>query len=115
MQKLIILLTVSLFFYSCKKATDSIETQPGSCDSVIYSFTADVKPLLVTYCLTGSNCHSTGSLNSGGDLTDYEKVLNKKAAIRRNIELGIMPVNAVLSAEQIKVFVCWIDSGAPNN
>lgn len=115
MQKLIILLIGSLFFYSCKKATDSIVNQAGNCGSSTYSYTTDVKPLLVTYCLTGSNCHNTGSLNSGGDLTDYEKVLNKKAAVRRNIELGIMPVNAVLSAEQIKVFVCWIDSGAPNN
>ena len=115
MQKLLILLTASLFFYSCKKATDSITNQPGNCDSVAYSYTADVRPLLVTYCLTGSNCHNTGSLNNGGDLTDYEKVLNKKVAIRRNIELGIMPVNAVLSVEQIKIFTCWIDSGAPNN
>ncbi len=115
MQKLLIFLTGSLFFYSCKKNTDPVTSQPGNCDSVAYSFTADVRPLLVTYCLTGSNCHNTGSLNNGGELTDHEKVFNKKIAIRRNVELGIMPVNATLSAAEIKAFICWIDSGALNN
>lgn len=88
---------------------------PGFCDGVTSKYAADVQPLIATTCLLGSNCHSAGSTNAGGELTDYSKVFNKRAEIKSAVNSGIMPQSGSLSTDEKKKIICWIDSGAPNN
>jgi hypothetical protein len=42
-------------------------------------------------------------------------VFAKRSNIRTAILAGSMPKNTSLSQAQINAFICWIDSGAPNN
>ncbi len=105
----------SIVFMSCKKTDTGITTEPGFCDAVSSTYAADVQPLINTYCLIGSNCHNTGSVNNGGELTDYNKIFAKMVDIRRDVNLGIMPVNATITTEEKKKIICWIDNGALNN
>lgn len=88
---------------------------PGFCDGVTSKYAADVQPLIATTCLLGSNCHSAGSTNAGGELTDYTKVFNKRSEIKSAVNSGVMPQNGSLGTDEKKKIICWIDSGAPNN
>jgi len=108
---------VCIFFIAgCSKSNGSGgATAPGFCDGVVSKYTADVQPIITTTCLLGSNCHSTGSINTGGELTDHNKVFNKRVAIRVAVNSGIMPQSGSLTTDQKKKIICWIDSGAPNN
>ena len=105
-----------LFFAACSKSSGGggVVT-PGFCDGVVSKYAADVEPIIATSCLLGSNCHSSGSSNAGGELTDYNKVFNKRSQIRAAVNSGIMPQTGTLTLDQKKKIICWIDSGAPNN
>ncbi|MGC4100458.1 hypothetical protein [Ferruginibacter sp.] len=107
-------------FTACSKSKDT--TGGGgsggitfSCNGITPSFTADVQPILNTVCSINSNCHASGSTNTGGPLTTYAEVNAKKASIRAQILAGIMPQSGTITQPQINAFICWIDSGAPNN
>ena len=87
-----------------------------SCNpGVTPKFAADVQPIIQSLCATNSNCHAAGSTNSGGVFTTYAEVNAKKSNIRAQILSGAMPQSGTISQAQINAFICWIDSGAPNN
>ena len=112
-----IMIIAGIFFFTgCSKSNSSGgATAPGFCDGVVSKYAADVQPIIATSCLLGSNCHSAGSSNAGGELTDYNKVFNKRAQIRAAVNSGIMPQSGTLTTDQKKKIICWIDGGAPNN
>ena len=110
-----IVITCCQLFVSCSKSDGGATPTPGFCDGVTSKYAADVQPLLTTSCLLGSNCHSAGSVNSGGELTDYTKVFNKRVQIRAAVNAGTMPQTGSLTTDQKKKIICWIDSGAANN
>ena len=106
----------------CSKSGDT--TTPGSggsgartfsCAGITPKFSADVQPILTSICSTNSSCHATGSSNSGGPFTSYAEVNARKSNIRAAILAGTMPQSGTISQAQINAFICWIDSGAPNN
>jgi hypothetical protein len=99
-----------LLINSCSKK-DSTE---DACENVPKNFTADVNPLIQTYCNQAA-CHETNSINGPGPLTNYQEVFNARQEIRGQVEAGLMPQNTVLTASQKNTIICWIDSGAPNN
>ena len=101
-------------FIRCSK-TDSTGISVDYCAAVNSNYNSDVQPLITTYCLLGSNCHSPGSTNTGGELTDYTKIFAKRTAIRDAVYSGVMPQTGSLTTDQKKKIVCWIDDGAPNN
>ena len=109
-----------VIFISCSKGGSTDEDDPGgggptiNCDGVPKSFSADVNPIIQTFC-NQSNCHNTGSLNGPGPLTNYAQVFDARARIRPQIIAGLMPQNTTLTTAQKNSIVCWIDSGAPNN
>lgn len=111
-----------IFTASCSKKS-STDTGGGSggggrtfsCAGISPKFAADVQPILTTVCSINSNCHASGSTNSGGPFTTHAQVDAKKAAIRTAILNGSMPQSGSISQTQINAFICWIDSGAPNN
>lgn len=112
---LLITVTSCILFISCSKSGGSGAPVPGFCDGVSSKYAADVQPLINTTCLLGSNCHSAGSTNSGGELTDYNKVFNKRIQIKDAVFSGVMPQTGSLSTDQKKKIICWIDAGAANN
>jgi hypothetical protein len=42
-------------------------------------------------------------------------VFAKRSNIRSAILSGVMPQTGTITQAQINAFICWIDSGAPNN
>jgi hypothetical protein len=113
----------TVFFLSCsKKSSTSSDgggsgggTRTFSCVGISPGFTTDVKPILNTVCSINSNCHASGTTNSGGPFTTYAEVNAKKSNIRAAILSGAMPQTGSITQAQINAFICWIDSGAPNN
>jgi hypothetical protein len=113
----------TVFFLSCSKKSSTSSDGGGSggggrtfsCVGISPGFTADVKPILNTVCSINSNCHASGTTNSGGPLTTYAEVNAKKSNIRAAILSGAMPQTGSITQAQINAFICWIDSGAPNN
>jgi len=105
-----------LFTASCsKKSSTDTGTGGSACTGVSAKFTADVQPILTTVCSINSNCHASGSTNSGGPFTNHAQVAAKAATIKTAISNGTMPQGGSLSQAQKNAFICWIDGGALNN
>ncbi len=87
------------------------------CDSVI-SYKKDIDPLIRTYCITGmgagTGCHDAWIVAHSG-------VEARAALIREEIitkQMPEIPNNfgiIEMTQEEIDMFVCWIDNGAPDN
>ncbi len=112
--------TAGLLFVSCSKSSPGSGGGTGggitfSCAGISPKFSTDVQPILNTVCSINSNCHAAGSANSGGPFTTHTEVFAKKSNIRAAILSGAMPQSGTISQAQINAFICWIDSGAPNN
>ncbi len=112
----------ALLFTACSKSSPGTGGGPGgggaitfSCVGISPKFTADVQPILTTVCAINSGCHGAGSTNVGGPFTTHAEVFAKRANIRAAILSGVMPQTGTISQAQINAFICWIDSGAPNN
>lgn len=101
-----------LFFVACNKPRIAKNTDP--CSGTTASFSADVNPIIQTYC-NQPGCHNPSSINGPGALTNYNQVFSARTQIRVQIEAGLMPQNATLSTAQRNKILCWIDSGALNN
>ncbi len=118
-----VLIAAIVIFNACSKGGTTTGGGGGtggggrtfSCSGITPKFAADVQPILASLCSTNSNCHAVGSANSGGSLTTYNEVNAKKSNIRAQILSGAMPQSGTISQAQINAFICWIDSGAPNN
>lgn len=85
-----------------------------NCTSVPKSFSADVNPIIQSFCNI-SGCHNTGSTNGPGPLTNHAQVAAAASQIRTAIITGAMPQNGTLSTAQKNSIVCWIDNGALDN
>lgn len=116
-------LSISWGLLSCSKS-DNPGTGGGSgggggitfsCVGIDPKFSTDIQPILNTVCSINSNCHAAGSSNSGGPFTNHAEVFAKRSGIRAAILAGTMPQSGTISQAQINAFICWIDSGAPNN
>ena len=116
---LIVGLAITIFISSCSKSggTSGGTTSPpvDPCAGLAFKFAVDVQPIINSTCSNSSSCHGTGSVNSGGELTDYNKIFIKRSIIKGQINAGLMPkAGSITTAEKNKI-ICWIDSGAPNN
>ena len=106
---------------SCSKSDSAINSGGGggaitfSCSGISPKFSTDVQPILTSVCSVNNSCHASGASNSGGPFTTYTEVFAKRSNIRAAILSGTMPQTGTLSQAEINTFICWIDSGAPNN
>lgn len=105
-------LIVCIFLNACTKDGPS-NTDP--CNGVSAKFAADVQPIINSSCANSASCHGTGSTNSGGALTDYNKIFTKRSEIKFQVENGLMPKTGALPTAEKNNIICWINSGAPNN
>lgn len=118
---IVLLLIIAMIagFTACSKSDTPAPPAGGgitfSCAGISPKFAADVQPILTTVCSINSNCHGAGSTNSGGAFTNHAEVSAKKSNIRAAILSGVMPQTGTITQAQINSFICWIDSGAPNN
>lgn len=105
-------------FIACSKSSGNGGGGGGggglNCSTVPKSFSADVNPIIQSFCNT-AGCHAAGSVNGPGQLTNYNEVFTNRVAIRAAISTGTMPQGSTLTTAQKNSFLCWIDSGAPNN
>ena len=110
----LLLIVASIFtILSCSKSSGG-SNNTLDCTNVSKSYINDVDPIVQTHC-SQAGCHAPGSVNGPGAITNYTQVFNARAQIRVQIAAGLMPQNAVLNTTQKNSFLCWIDSGAPNN
>ena len=93
-------------FMSCKKKNkeEAQASYTPSCSSTTPSFSATVKPLIQSTCVS---CHS--------EYSTYTQISTSSSSIRSNIVSGAMPKGTTLSEAQKNSIVCWIDAGKPNN
>ena len=117
----LLIFSTALVLISCSKSDPSAGGGIGgsgitfSCAGISPKFSTDVQPILTSVCSINSNCHASGSSNSGGPFTIQAEVFAKKSNIRAAILAGTMPQSGTITQAQINAFICWIDSGAPNN
>lgn len=120
---MLFIISVSTLFIACSKSDPAPAPGGGgsgggitfSCAGITPKFSTDVQPILNTVCSINSGCHAAGSTNSGGPLTTHAEVFAKRSSIRATILSGSMPKSGTITQAQINAFICWIDSGAPNN
>ncbi len=100
-------------------AQNNICVSTGACDTLAVSFSADIQPIISTYCL---GCHS-GSAPSGGiALTNHQQMM---VQVNNNQLLGSVshtPGFSAMPQGQAKLDACkvalirnWIAQGAANN
>lgn len=79
------------------------------------SFATDILPIITANCAINSNCHGAGA--SQPVFTTYAVIKTRAANIKVRTANGTMPPAGQpdLTANQIQLIACWVDSGAPNN
>lgn len=98
---------------------NSCNNSLNGCDTAAVSFSADVQPIISTYC---EGCHSGGLPQGGINLSSYDKIStqalngNLRGVVERQSGFVPMPYNgSPLSAcDQAKIRN-WVQAGAPNN
>ena len=89
------------------------------CDTASFKFTADVQPILNSWCV---GCHNSSTQSGGTDLSNYNGIVNSIAnnqllgTIKYSSGYNAMPQNGnQLSGCQISKIQSWINAGHPNN
>lgn len=108
------LLAFIFILAACSKKSSG-DVSADVCAAVAAKFTADLLPLMQTKCSFNSNCHGTGSTNTGGVLVTYAQISAKSATIKSQVAAGIMPQSGSLTSAQKNTIICWVNNGALNN
>ncbi len=86
-----------------------------NCATISAKFSTDVNPLIKSKCAT-SGCHDAASASGGSVLVTYAQIAAQTARINQRCVIDkTMPSSGPLSAAEIAIVKCWIESGAPNN
>lgn len=94
-------------------------TQLTLCDTVNFTYTADVEPIIKGNC-SFSGCHGNGSQSGGVNLNSYSSVAAEAqkaqflGSIKHESGFSRMPQGRPkLSDEQIETIECWIKQNTP--
>ncbi len=90
------------------------------CDTLNFTFTNRVLPILTTWCV---GCHNTSNPGGGYDLSNYDGVVNSIAPENRLMgSINQLTGFSAMPKGSSKMEVCelnaiqkWIDAGYPNN
>ena len=103
-----------LLFWACSK--DKLaEPTPNAC-APIPTYDGELKALIDANCAT-AGCHDVIQ-SSPGNFTEYSTMasyLSSGEMADRVLVKGDMPLGDQLTAEEIAVFRCWFNNGAPEN
>lgn len=97
-------------FVSCSK----MDVEPITCSEEV-SLSEDLQPIIDAKCAT-EGCHVSGYWK--GDYNDYETIkkhYDKGSLYKKVVVKQTMPKGDVLAQEEIDLWHCWIQAGAPNN
>ena len=87
---------------------------PTDCNNTAARY-SDVQPIISINCAT-AGCHDNGTRAGNTVLETYDQVRAKANRIYiRTIVERSMPAGKSLSAQQLAVLSCWLNSGTPNN
>ena len=117
---LVLVAAITVTQFSCSKSDSGYggstpTPNPVDCNGVTPSFSADVLPLVQTKCAINSDCHASGSTNSGGPFTNFTQVSGKASNIKAQVTAGTMPKTGSITSAQKAILVCWVNNGALNN
>jgi hypothetical protein len=106
--------------YGCTKdAYQSIVTKPAGCDSVLFTYDKDIRPLMIANC-SGPYCHSGGNFNY--NFLTYEVLAGrvKSGSLQERILLPdhdplYMPKGGELSQCDLFTLITWIRQGFKKN
>jgi hypothetical protein len=118
--KYFFVILVLILFSGCSKDTQPLNlVKPVGCDSTIFSYNNDIKPIISAHCF-GSTCHSGG--NSNYDYTSYEVLADRIRSGRleqRLLEAKdsplYMPQGGSLDDCELFTLRTWIHQGFKNN
>ena len=103
-----------LLVTSCSKDDDPVN---GTCSGVTPSYTADIKPIIDSNCMT---CHNGTQSESGIDLSTFNGVKSMAdagrllGALHHQNGYNPMPKDAPqLSSAMLQLFDCWVQNGTP--
>ena len=89
------------------------------CDTTLFKYTADIQPIMNSWCV---GCHNTSNTGGGYNLSDYTGVVNSIAnnkllgSIKHSSGYIAMPQHGnQLSGCQISKIQSWINASHPNN
>ena len=87
-----------------------------SLDTVTYSWSSDVQPVINTNCAV-SGCHAAGNGSGRQPLSTYDEVKNaiENYSLYTRVESGSMPPGGNLSTTDKNAILGWIDQNYPNN
>ncbi|MEN9598599.1 MAG: hypothetical protein RL596_910 [Bacteroidota bacterium] len=119
MKKVIILSVIVglMTIIACSKSSTNTNNNTSAtvdCNTIDSRFSAVVLPIIQNNC-SGGSCHSTGTANGPGPLTNFTQIKAAAASIKTSVESGSMPKNGVLTTAQKNAISCWVSSGAQNN
>lgn len=109
-----LIVSIGLFIGCTSDKEELLNASGNDCTGINSSFSTKVFPIIQTNCAV-SGCHEGGSTNGPGALTSFAQISNASTAIKAAVRSGLMPQGGSLSAGDIKIISCWVDSGAPNN
>ena len=73
--KIFFIAALILFFFSCTKDHEQVLlVKPPGCDSILFTYENNVRPLIATNC-SGPTCHSGG--NSNYDYSSYDVIVSR--------------------------------------
>lgn len=84
------------------------------CSGIDSKFGTVISVIIQNSCAT-SGCHSSGSSNGPGALTNFNQIKASASSITNAIETGRMPKGGSLTTAQKQAISCWVESGSPNN
>lgn len=87
-----------------------------ACDTVDYTYSGRIAPIIATSCATSVGCHGTGSIF--GQLTSYGNVkpyIDNGSIYDKVITQQVMPPAGPLPDCDLDGLAKWIDEGALNN
>lgn len=99
-----------------KGATNS--SSCGTCDTSLYKFSADIKPIFNNWCVS---CHTTGNAGGGYDFSAYAGIASSVTngrllgSIEHLTGYSPMPQNGTLNSCDLTKIQNWVKAGYPNN
>ncbi len=121
---MVIVVAALLMNNACKKdkaqAIVATANVPDTCSAI--TFTKTIMPIITTSCATGSKCHGAGSSHNvysnyasiSSEVTNGFLTVSSNQILGKGIDMT-GPLNGNLTQSQINQFICWLNSGAPNN